>query len=82
MSLALAPTKHRYLNWDILKDREFILRQYFPIEKIYIGFFALRIRGIEDGMSISFVKIRFFLQTAVGRAGGGAFPSKTRLNVG
>lgn len=36
LSLDLAPKKHRYLNWDILKDREFILRQNFPIEKFII----------------------------------------------
>ena len=36
LSLALAPKKHRYLNWDILRDREFILRQNFPIEKFII----------------------------------------------
>lgn len=36
LSLDLAPKKHRYLNWDILKDREFILRQHFPIEKFII----------------------------------------------
>ena len=36
LSLDLAPKKHRYLNWDVLKDREFILRQHFPIEKFII----------------------------------------------
>lgn len=36
LSLDLAPKKHRYLNWDILEDREFILRQYFPTEKFII----------------------------------------------
>ena len=36
LSLDLAPKKYRYLNWDILKDKEFILRQYFPIEKFII----------------------------------------------
>ena len=36
LSLNLASKKHRYLNWDILKDREFILKQRFPIEKFII----------------------------------------------
>ena len=36
LSLDLAPKKHRYLNWDTLEDREFILRQYFPTEKFII----------------------------------------------
>ena len=36
LSLDLAPKKHRYLNWDILEDREFILKQHFPIEKFVI----------------------------------------------
>ena len=36
LSLDLAPKRHRYLNWDILADREFILKQLFPTEKFVI----------------------------------------------
>ena len=36
LSLDLAPKQHRYLNWDILKDKELILKQHFPIEKFII----------------------------------------------
>ena len=36
LSLDLAPARHRYLNWDVLEDREFILRQRFPTEKFII----------------------------------------------
>lgn len=36
LSLDLAPKKHCYLNWDILEDREFILRERFPNEKFVI----------------------------------------------
>ena len=36
LSLSIAPAKHCYLNWDIAKDREFILRQNFPAEKFII----------------------------------------------
>ena len=36
LSLNLAPKKHCYLNWDILKDREFALRQRFPKENFII----------------------------------------------
>ena len=36
LSLNLAPVKYRYLNWDILEDREFILRQRFPTERFII----------------------------------------------
>ena len=32
----LAPKGHRYLNWDILKDRESILKQHFPRERFII----------------------------------------------
>ena len=32
LSLNLAPAGHRYLNWDDLEDREFILREKFPVE--------------------------------------------------
>lgn len=30
LSLNIAPDGHRYLNWDDLEDREFILREKFP----------------------------------------------------
>lgn len=36
LALDLAPKPHRYLNWDVLEDREFILRQKFPIEQFVI----------------------------------------------
>ena len=36
LSKNIAPGGHRYLNWDILEDREFILRQKFPSEKFII----------------------------------------------
>ena len=36
LSLDVAPKKHRYLNWDILEDREFILRQKFPLDSFVI----------------------------------------------
>lgn len=36
LSLNLAPKKHRYFNWDVFEDREFILKQYFPLEKFVI----------------------------------------------
>lgn len=36
LSLNIAPKRHRYLNWDVLEDREFILRQRFPAEKFII----------------------------------------------
>ncbi len=36
LALDLAPPSHRYLNWDILKDREFILKQKFPMERFVI----------------------------------------------
>ena len=36
LSLDLAPLKQRYLNWDVLEDREFILRQRFPAESFII----------------------------------------------
>jgi predicted AAA+ superfamily ATPase len=32
LSKDIAPKKHRYLNWDVLEHREFILRQNFPTE--------------------------------------------------
>jgi len=36
LCLDLAPKKHRYMNWDILTDREWILKQKFPLEKFII----------------------------------------------
>jgi len=30
LSLNLVPKKYRYFNWDILEDREFLLKQHFP----------------------------------------------------
>ena len=36
LALDLAPKGHRYLNWDILADREFILKQHFPRERFII----------------------------------------------
>ena len=36
LALTLAPKKHRYLNWDIQEDKEFLLQQYFPLEKFII----------------------------------------------
>ena len=36
LSLDLAPKKYRYFNWDILKDREFILRQHIPADRFII----------------------------------------------
>lgn len=36
LSLDLAPLRHRYLNWDILEDREFILKQRFPMENFIV----------------------------------------------
>ena len=36
LSLNLAPKRHRYLNWDILEDREFILRQHTPLDQFII----------------------------------------------
>ena len=36
LSRRLAPSRHRYLNWDISEDREFILREQFPVEKFVI----------------------------------------------
>ena len=35
-ALSIAPKKFRYLNWDILEDREFMLRQKFPRENFII----------------------------------------------
>ena len=32
----MAPKRHRYLNWDIPQDREFLLQQHFPVEKFVI----------------------------------------------
>ncbi len=32
----IAPAGHRYLNWDILEDREFVLREQFPLESFVI----------------------------------------------
>ena len=42
LSLDIAPKKHRYLNWDILEDREFILRQKFPVDRFVI--FGIQIK--------------------------------------
>ena len=36
LSLAIAPKGHCYLNWDILEDKEFILKQRFPKERFTI----------------------------------------------
>ncbi len=36
LALDIAPKNHHYLNWDILVDREFILRHNFPLEKFVI----------------------------------------------
>ena len=36
LSLAIAPKNHCYLNWDILEDKEFILRQKFPTDKFIV----------------------------------------------
>ncbi|MES9902263.1 MAG: ATP-binding protein [Sedimenticola sp.] len=36
LALDIAPKRHRYLNWDVLEDREFILRHKFPAEKFVI----------------------------------------------
>ena len=36
LSLNLAPKKHRYLNWDVLEDREWILRQHIPTDRFII----------------------------------------------
>ena len=36
LALDIAPKKFRYLNWDILKDRELILKQVFPLEKFIV----------------------------------------------
>ena len=32
----LAPPQHRYLNWDVGEDREFILQEHIPVEKFVI----------------------------------------------
>ena len=36
LSLNIAPDGHRYLNWDDLEDREFMLREKFPVESFVI----------------------------------------------
>ena len=36
LSLNIAPDRHRYLNWDDLEDREFVLREKFPVESFVI----------------------------------------------
>ena len=36
LALDIAPKKCRYLNWDVLEDREFILKQAFPLEKFIV----------------------------------------------
>ena len=36
LALDIAPKNFRYLNWDILKDRELILKQVFPLEKFIV----------------------------------------------
>ena len=36
LSLNLAPSKYRYLNWDVGEDREFVLRERIPLEKFII----------------------------------------------
>ncbi len=36
LSLNIAPDGNRYLNWDDLEDREFVLRERFPVESFVI----------------------------------------------
>ncbi len=36
LSFSIAPKNYKYLNWDIVVDREFILKQNFPTEKFII----------------------------------------------
>ena len=36
LSRNIAPDGHRYLNWDDLEDREFVLREKFPVESFVI----------------------------------------------
>ncbi|MDE0310466.1 MAG: AAA family ATPase [Acidiferrobacterales bacterium] len=36
LSLNIAPDGHRYLNWDDVEDREFVLTEKFPIESFVI----------------------------------------------
>jgi len=36
LSFNIAPEGHRYLNWDNLEDREFVLRERFPVESFVI----------------------------------------------
>ena len=36
LAFNIAPKGHRYLNWDILEDREFILKQNFPMEDFIV----------------------------------------------
>lgn len=36
LSLNIAPDGYRYLNWDDLEDREFILREKYPVESFVI----------------------------------------------
>ncbi len=36
LSLNIAPVGHRYLNWDDIEDREFVLREKFPVESFVI----------------------------------------------
>lgn len=36
LSLDLTPKKYRYFNWDIFEDRQFILKERFPLEKFII----------------------------------------------
>ncbi len=36
LALDLAPKNHRYLSWDIQEDKEFIMKQKFPLEHFVI----------------------------------------------
>ena len=36
LALQIAPKSRRYLNWDILEDREFLLQQKFPLENFIV----------------------------------------------
>ena len=36
LALNLTPRSRRYLNWDVLEDREFILAEKFPHEKVVV----------------------------------------------
>ena len=36
LSQDIAPKKHHYLNWDVLEDRELILRQRVPTGRFIV----------------------------------------------